>query len=183
MFELASASPASQRARIKEAATEKRDWGCTLPRADSFHCKRGERIYLPLFVLQTLCSSSKTAVSLTATKSASHNLQLTSPLRASAADLAFSCPIQACRLSQAPDWTCGASAAKGQTVLVWSRGGAEQTPIVRTGCDSGAFHRSHKGVGMIKIFLIAASLSLILRYCSKCEVSVQPTCKTKQLPS
>lgn len=146
--------------------------------------QKKRRECLPLFVLQTLCSSSKTAVSLTATKSAAYNLQLTSPLSASATDLAFSCPIQLCCLSQASDWTGCGSSAKGHTdkeaepiMKVSSGGSAQQTSVVKVLMWTvEPFHRSHKGLQIIKI-------SLILRYCRECEVSVQPTCKTKQLHS
>lgn len=46
----APASPAARTARIKEALTESRDWGCRLPRAQRFHRKsREEKRIAPSF--------------------------------------------------------------------------------------------------------------------------------------
>lgn len=83
--------------------------------------------------------------------------------------------------------TCSCS-AKGQTdkeaeaiICVSSRGSAQQSSIMEPLCDVGAFHRSHKRLEIIEIPLIALPLLAILIYCSECEISVQRTCKTKQL--
>lgn len=112
---------------------------------------------------------------------------------ASTADLAFSRHIHpAAVLRPVIGWAVRHTAA---ALLLWLKGTqtkrqsrlSESHPEAAHGrrllysfnVMLGPFHRSNKRLEIIEISLIVLSLLLILRYCKECEISVQPTCKTK----